>query len=123
MTTRRNTMTIARKMARWAKDLKYEDLPDKTIHEVKRRVIDSIATTLGAYDSRPAKIVRAKAMAISDPPPAANVWGTNHYTSADLAAFANGAMVRYLDFNDTYLSLEPAPPSDNIAATVAVTQN
>ena len=110
-------------MARWAKNLKYEDLPDKTIHEVKRRVIDSLATTLGAYDSRPAKIVRAKAMAISDPPPAAIVWGTNHYTAADLAAFANGAMVRYLDFNDTYLSLEPAHPSDNISATVAVTQN
>ena len=115
-------MTIARKMARWAKQLKYEDLPEKTVHEVKRRVIDSIATCLGAYNSKPAKIARAKAMAINDPPPAATVWGTKHYTSPDLAAFANGAMVRYLDYNDTYLSLEPAHPSDNIAATVAVAQ-
>ena len=42
-------MTIARRMAQWAKALKYDKLPAMTVHEVKRRVIDSIATTLGAY--------------------------------------------------------------------------
>ena len=115
-------MTIAQRMAQWANALKFEDLPEKTVHEVKRRVIDSIATCLGAYHSAPARIARAKAMAVTDPPPSANVWGTNHRTSPDLAAFANGAMVRYLDYNDTYLSLEPAHPSDNISATVAATQ-
>ncbi len=116
-------MTIARNMAKWAKALKYEDLPDKTVHEVKRRVIDSIATSLGAYNSHPAKVARAKAMCASDPPPSATVWGTNHHTAPDLAAFANGTMVRYLDYNDTYLSLEPAHPSDNIPAAVAVSQS
>ncbi len=115
-------MTIARKMAQWTTGLRYEDLPEKTVHEVKRRVLDSIATTLGAYHSNPAKVARAKAMAANDPPPAATVWGTNHRTSPDLAAFANGTMVRYLDYNDTYLSLEPAHPSDNIPAAVAVAQ-
>ena len=115
-------MTIARRMAQWAKVLKYEDLPSKTVHEVKRRVIDSLATTLGAYHSHPATIVREKAMAVSDPKAKATVWGTPHRTLPELAAFANGAMVRYLDYNDTYLSLEPAHPSDNISAAVAVTQ-
>ncbi len=115
-------MTIARKMAQWATALKYEDLPDKTIHEVKRRVIDSLAVTFGAYRSRPARVARSKAKAINDPPPAATVWGSKHLCSPDLAAFANATMVRYLDYNDTYLSLEPAHPSDNIPAAVAVTQ-
>ncbi|MBI4718099.1 MAG: MmgE/PrpD family protein [Planctomycetes bacterium] len=115
-------MTIARRMARWAKQLRYEDLPAKTIHEVKRRVIDSLATTLGAYHAHPSKVVREKAMSVTAPAPAATVWGTRHATTPDLAAFANGAMVRYLDYNDTYLSLEPAHPSDNIPAAVAVTQ-
>ncbi|MFQ5590512.1 MAG: MmgE/PrpD family protein [Phycisphaerae bacterium] len=115
-------MTIARRMAKWVRDLKYEDLPEKTVHEVKRRIIDSIATSLGAYHSAPAKIARAKAKAVNDPPPSATVWGSRHYTTPDLAAFANGTMVRYLDYNDTYLSLEPAHPSDNIPAAVAVTQ-
>ncbi len=34
--------------------------------------------------------------------------------------FANGGLVRYLDFNDTYLSKEPAHPSDNIPAIFSV---
>ena len=115
-------MTIEGRMAQWAKELRYESLPAKTVHEVKRRVIDSIATTLGAYTSHPAKIVREKAMAVSDPQAKAIVWGTKHRTLPELAAFANGAMVRYLDYNDTYLSLEPAHPSDNISACAAVAQ-
>jgi 2-methylcitrate dehydratase len=115
-------MTIARRMAQWASALRYQQLPVKTVHEVKRRVIDSIATTLGAYHSHPAKIVREKAMSVSDPKAKATVWGTSHRTLPELAAFANGAMVRYLDYNDTYLSLEPAHPSDNLSAAVAVTQ-
>ena len=50
----------------------------------------------------------------------ATLWGTKVRTLPDLAAFANGAMVRYLDFNDTYLSKEPAHPSDNFAAILAL---
>lgn len=116
-------MTIANKLTKWTKQLRYDDLPAKTVHEVKRRVIDSLATTLGAYWSHPARVARAKAMAVSDLPPAPTVWGTHHHTTPDLAAFANGAMVRYLDYNDTYLSKEPAHPSDNLSAAVAVTQS
>lgn len=115
-------MTIARRMAQWAKALRYEDLPAKTVHEVKRRIVDSLATTLGAYSSDPARIVREKALSIKDPGAKASLWGTSHKTLPELATFANGAMVRYLDYNDTYLSLEPAHPSDNISAAVAVAQ-
>ncbi len=115
-------MNIARRMAQWANALKYDQLPAGTVHEVKRRVIDSLATTLGAYHSHPARIVREKAMAVSDAKAKATVWGTPHRTLPELATFANGAMVRYLDYNDTYLSLEPAHPSDNLSAAVAVTQ-
>jgi 2-methylcitrate dehydratase len=39
-----------------------------------------------------------------------------------LAAFVNGVLFRYLDFNDTYLSLEPAHPSDNFAAVLAAAE-
>jgi 2-methylcitrate dehydratase len=46
--------------------------------------------------------------------------GTGWKSSPELAAFANGILVRYLDYNDTYLSKEPAHPSDNIPAALAV---
>ena len=36
------------------------------------------------------------------------------------ATFVNGLLIRYLDYNDTYLSLEPAHPSDNLAPVLAV---
>ena len=41
----------------------------------------------------------------------------------DWAAFANGCLVRYLDYNDTYLSKEPAHPSDNIPAAWAAAES
>jgi 2-methylcitrate dehydratase len=37
-----------------------------------------------------------------------------------MATFVNGLMIRYFDYNDTYLSKEPAHPSDNISACLAV---
>jgi 2-methylcitrate dehydratase len=46
----------------------------------------------------------------------------SHRTSPDLAAFVYGILFRYLDYNDTYLSLEPAHPSDNLAAVLSVAQ-
>jgi 2-methylcitrate dehydratase len=55
-------------------------------------------------------------------PNGATVLTTGHKSSPDLAAFASGVMMRYLDFNDTYLSKEPAHPSDNIAAVLAVAE-
>ena len=116
-------MSLARTIAKWTRNLRFEDLPKKTVHEVKRRVIDSLATTLGAYHAHPSKVVRAVATDVQDPRAKASVWGTKHKTLPQLAAFANGAMVRYLDYNDTYLSLEPAHPSDNISAAVAVAQS
>src|SRR5205085_29801 len=41
-------------------------------------------------------------------------------SSIEWATFVNGLLIRYLDFNDTYLSLEPAHPSDNLAAVLSV---
>jgi 2-methylcitrate dehydratase PrpD len=54
---------------------------------------------------------------IAAEPAATTLYGGR--TSPDMAAFVNGILVRYLDFNDTYLSKEPAHPSDNLAAVLA----
>lgn len=115
-------MPLAHKLANWTSKLKYSDLTADAIHEAKRRFIDSLATSLGAYKSKPASIARQTATALPVAKGSAVVLGTKHRTTPDLAAFANGAHIRYLDYNDTYLSKEPAHPSDNIAATLAVAQ-
>lgn len=113
--------TLAHWLAERAQKLTYGDLSAATTHEVKRRILDSIGTALGAWSSRPARVTRKAAMAVSQPG-GASLWGSRHRTTPDLAAFSNGALVRYLDFNDTYLSKEPAHPSDNITACLAVGQ-
>jgi 2-methylcitrate dehydratase len=43
-------------------------------------------------------------------------------TSPDLAAFANGVMIRYLDFNDGYISLGAGHPSDTIAPLLSAAE-
>lgn len=110
---------LTERLARYTDSLCYDDLPGEVVHEVKRRIIDSLGCALGAWNAKPYRIAREQAESIRVPG-GATVWGTGHKTSPDLATFANGTGVRYLDFNDTYLSKEPAHPSDNISAALAV---
>ncbi len=109
---------LADHLAQYSRALCGDDLPDAVVHEVKRRLLDSLGCALGAWNAPPCAIARemAKSVKVSN---GATLWGTAHKTLPDLATFANGAMVRYLDFNDTYLAKEPAHPSDNIAAVLA----
>jgi len=114
--------TLARRLAEYAAGVSYAELAPETVHEVKRRVLDSLGCAFGAWDSDVAKIARGVALT-AESRPGAGVIGLEHSASPMLAAFANGAMVRYLDFNDTYLSLEPAHPSDNIPACLAAAES
>jgi 2-methylcitrate dehydratase len=109
------------RLARYTQSLCYDDLPVEVIHEVKRRIIDSLGCALGAWNAEPYRVARQLAQSVKLSG-GATVWGTGQKTSPDLAAFANGTGVRYLDFNDTYLSKEPAHPSDNIPAVLAVAE-
>ncbi len=110
---------LADRLARYCRALRYGDLPDAVVHEVKRRVLDSLGCALGAWNAPPCRIARLIARTVKVPK-GATLWGTGHKTLPDLATFANGGLVRYLDFNDTYLSKEPAHPSDNIPAILSV---
>jgi 2-methylcitrate dehydratase len=116
-----NMATLAETLAQRATQLRFDDLGPATVHEVKRRVLDALGCALGAWHSRPARVTTelARGVPLAD---GASLWGLRQRTTPDLAAFRNGALVRYLDFNDTYLSREPAHPSDNIPAALAVGQ-
>ena len=53
-------------------------------------------------------------------PGGARVPGTSHELDPVQAAFNIGAMIRWLDFNDTWLAAEWGHPSDNLGAILAV---
>ena len=109
---------LAARLARYSRGLCYDSLPSDVVHEAKRRVLDSLGCAIGACHASPCRIARdiARSVTVAG---GATLWGTAHKTLPDLAAFANGSLVRYFDFNDTYLAKEPAHPSDNIAAVLA----
>jgi 2-methylcitrate dehydratase len=114
--------TLAHQLADYACALRFEDLSKEVVHEVKRRVIDSLGCALGAWKEEPCAIARRVASDFSAKQ-GSTIIGTNHKAPPDWAAFANGCCIRYFDYNDTYLSKEPAHPSDNIAAALAVAES
>ena len=116
------TKTLAHQLADYAGALQFEDLSKEVVHEVKRRVIDSIGCALGAWNEEPCVIARTVASEFSAKN-GATIIGTSHKSPPDWAAFATGCCIRYFDYNDTYLSKEPAHPSDNISAALAVGEN
>jgi 2-methylcitrate dehydratase len=110
---------LADRLACYAHGLSYDDLDPATIERVKTHLIDTIGCAIGAFDERPVRICRELAVSVPGP---AGIIGTDRSTTADLAAFANGAAARFLDFNDTYVGRFAVHPSDNIAACLAVAQ-
>src|ERR1051325_7034305 len=112
---------LAGQLAQFAAALRFEHLPAPVVHEVKRRVIDSLGCALGAWNAEPCAIARRVASEFSAKR-GATLFGTGHRAPPDWAAFANGCLIRYFDYNDTYLSKEPAHPSDNIAAALAAAE-
>ena len=111
-------LPLANRLAEYGCRLRFEQLPAPTVHEVKRRFIDSLATAAGAMSADAYAIARRCALRVRAEPGAGLLGGGK--SSVEWATFVNGLLIRYLDYNDTYLSLEPAHPSDNLAAVLAV---
>ena len=112
---------ILQYLSDYGTSLSYNKLPAEVIHHAKRRVIDSLGCALGGYFMEPPTIARAHALEVTAEP-GATVLGTGHHTAPELAAFANGVMVRYLDFNDTGMSIDGGHSSDNISAVLAAAE-
>jgi 2-methylcitrate dehydratase len=97
---------------------KYEDLSETAIHQAKIRILDALACAIGAQDSEPLKMIRAQIEEFGGEGLCTLIGGGR--TAPDRAALYNSALVRYLDFNDSYLAKgETCHPSDNLGAVLA----
>jgi 2-methylcitrate dehydratase len=110
-------------VARFAADLRYEDLPDDVVWSAKRAILDTFGCAFGGYTAEPSRIALKLASSASAQQPA-TVLFTGTRTTPDLAVFANGVMIRYLDFNDAFVSRTNGAghPSDMIAALLAAAE-
>ena len=113
--------TTMQGLARLASETDFADLPELAIHEAKRRIIDSIACAAVA-SAEPFCAKVCKIAARYSGYPAARIWGSDIRTSAEMAAFANGVMIRYLELNDTCLAKSAGHPSDMIGGLVSLAE-
>lgn len=98
-------MGIALELARYANSLSFHDLPPDVIHQTKRVLLDTLGCAIGGYESEARKILE-EYIKESGHPEEATVFGSGFKTSCLNATLINGAMVRYLDYNDTAFILQ-----------------
>src|SRR5260370_5655749 len=86
------TKTLAHQLAEYACSLQFEDLSKDVVHEVKRRVIDSLGCALGAWNEEPCAIARNVASDFSAKS-GSTIIGTTHKAQPDWGALENGGSI------------------------------
>jgi 2-methylcitrate dehydratase len=100
---------------------RWEDISEPAREQLKLRVLDSLGVALGALDGEPVVMVRQQVEELGGTPLTTLIGGGR--TAPDRAALYNGALIRYLDFNDSYLAPgETCHPSDNLAPVLAAAE-
>jgi 2-methylcitrate dehydratase len=105
----------------FASNASFDRLSEAASEALKLRVLDSLGTALGALGAEPVALVRQQVEDFGGAPRCTLIGGGR--SAPDRAALLNGALVRYLDFNDAYLAPgETCHPSDNVAPVLAACQ-
>lgn len=112
---------MATQLGNWVHDISEEVLTTEGTEALKGRLLDSIGCAVGALEGTPVQQIKQMAEEMGGHPTTTLIGGGK--TSPLLASFYNGALVRYLDFNDSYLAKnETGHPSDNIAPVLAAAE-
>jgi len=99
----------------------WEEISEAAREQLKLRVLDSLGVALGALDGEPVKMVGEQVQEFGGAPLCTLIGAGK--SAPDRAALYNGALVRYLDFNDSYLAPgETCHPSDNLAPVLAAAE-
>ena len=114
-------MTMVQELAAFVVDGGFDDLSESAVQALKLRMLDGLGCAMGALDGAPIRALRDHLMDFGGRPRCTTMGGPK--TAPDRAALYNGALVRYLDFNDSYLAKgETCHPSDNLGAVLAATE-
>jgi 2-methylcitrate dehydratase len=113
--------SISRQIAEFAVGLKYEDLPENVIHEVKRFLYDSIGCAYGSMKTHDVRSMLGIYQEMGGTPES-KVIGFGDQLPAVSTALINSLMIRALDFNDIYWKDDPSHPSDLIPAALSVAE-
>src|SRR6266566_2720561 len=114
-------MTQVEQLAAYVVQATYENLSNEARQQLKIRVLDALGCAIGALDGPPIKMLHTQLEDFGGNPLATLIGGSK--TAPDRAALYNSALVRYLDYNDSYLARgETCHPSDNLGAVLAASE-
>jgi 2-methylcitrate dehydratase len=111
---------ITTAIADHAAALGFERIPDAVVHAAKRHLVDTLACAIGGARCEAAEMGLALMAGAVPPRRAGRVLVHGVRSTAEAAAFINGAMIRYLDFNDT---VHGGHPSDSLGALFALAED
>jgi 2-methylcitrate dehydratase len=119
--SKERSLTEAEKLAAFVSRARFEDMSAGAREQLKLRILDSIGCAFGALAANPIRAVRDQIDEFGGAPLCTLIGGGK--SAPDRAAFYNGALVRYLDFMDSYLAPgETCHPSDNLAPVLAAAE-
>jgi 2-methylcitrate dehydratase len=113
---------ISRWLAGYATGLEAASISAPVKDALAWHLIDSIGCALGGFHERPCAVARRLAASASGGAGGSSVIGLGDRSTAEYAAFANATMVRYLDFNDNYLTNGGGHTSDAIPTLLALAE-
>jgi len=114
-------VTRVEELAQFAAVASYDQLSDAACEALRIRILDSLGCAIGALGAEPMRRVRSQVEELGPGAGCTLVGGGS--AAPDRAALVNGALVRYLDFNDTYFARhETCHPSDNLGAVLAAVE-
>lgn len=96
---------------------KYENLPERVIHQAKRHLLDTIACAIGGYNSNSAQILLGVINKLGGRKES-SIIGIGEKTTCLNAALLNGIMTRFLDLND--FQTHVSHPSEVIPPILAI---
>lgn len=96
---------VAMRIAERAIAATYEEIPPDVVHQTKRVLLDTLGCAIGGYSSDASQIIQ-KVVSDCGHPGEATVFGSGLKSSLGMVTLANGAMVRFLDYNDTAFILQ-----------------
>lgn len=115
------TRTLAEGLAAFATAASYDSLSEGAREQLKIRVLDSVGCAIGALEGEPARAIREQVEEFGGAGSCTMIGGG--LAPPDRTALYNTALVRYLDFNDSYIAAgETCHPSDNLGAVLAAAE-
>lgn len=101
-------MDVTRRLAQFAVETRYRDLPADVVEKGKERILDTLGCMIAGCTEALASLM-VKYVDETGGTPEATIVGFGHKTNVAKAALVNGTLGHALDFDDTHISFSGHP--------------